>query len=180
MRAAARRRADPSFMHCTACRTALHLRAAAAAVAQTQLPGRPAAGCRVSARGGVRARRASIACACWLRMCELRTCECRPRWIYVYTLLALISSCRKVPGSEHSAAPLQPVFFYFLAFFRKIFTSRSFLERFQKMDPELGVGELRKIRHPRNVKFDKVLETCFQEQETHDFREPGTCEASNS
>jgi hypothetical protein len=71
-------------------------------------------------------------------------------------------------------------FFYFLAFFRKIFTSRSFLERFQKMDPELGVGELRKIRHPRNVKFDKVLETCFQEQETHDFREPGTCEASNS
>jgi hypothetical protein len=24
-----------------------------------------------------------------------------------------------------------------------------------------GVGELRKTRHPRNVKFDKVLETCF-------------------
>jgi hypothetical protein len=24
-----------------------------------------------------------------------------------------------------------------------------------------GVGEFRKTRHPRNVKFDKVLETCF-------------------
>jgi hypothetical protein len=25
----------------------------------------------------------------------------------------------------------------------------------------VGVGEFRKTRHPRNVKFDKVLETCF-------------------
>jgi hypothetical protein len=24
-----------------------------------------------------------------------------------------------------------------------------------------NVGEFRKTRHPRNVKFDKVLETCF-------------------
>jgi hypothetical protein len=24
-----------------------------------------------------------------------------------------------------------------------------------------SVGEFRKTRHPRNVKFDKVLETCF-------------------
>jgi hypothetical protein len=26
---------------------------------------------------------------------------------------------------------------------------------------EYGVGEFRKTRHPRNVKFDKVLKTCF-------------------
>jgi hypothetical protein len=26
---------------------------------------------------------------------------------------------------------------------------------------KFGVGEFRKTRHPRNVKFDKVLETCF-------------------
>jgi hypothetical protein len=25
----------------------------------------------------------------------------------------------------------------------------------------LSVAEFRKTRHPRNVKFDKVLETCF-------------------
>jgi hypothetical protein len=25
----------------------------------------------------------------------------------------------------------------------------------------LSVGEFRKTRHPRNVKFDKVLDTCF-------------------
>jgi hypothetical protein len=42
------------------------------------------------------------------------------------------------------------------------------------------VGEFRKTHHPRNAKFDKVLETCFQEEETHDFRKPGTREASNS
>jgi hypothetical protein len=27
--------------------------------------------------------------------------------------------------------------------------------------PSCGVGEFRKTRHPRNVKFDKILETCF-------------------
>jgi hypothetical protein len=27
--------------------------------------------------------------------------------------------------------------------------------------PEQDVGEFKKTRHPRNVKFDKVLETCF-------------------
>jgi hypothetical protein len=26
---------------------------------------------------------------------------------------------------------------------------------------QVSVGEFRKTRHPRNVKFDKVLETCF-------------------
>jgi hypothetical protein len=42
------------------------------------------------------------------------------------------------------------------------------------------VGEFRKTRHPQNVKSDKVLETCFQGQGIHDFRKPGTCEASDS
>jgi hypothetical protein len=43
-----------------------------------------------------------------------------------------------------------------------------------------SVGEFRKTRHPRNVRFDKVLETCFSGQGTHDFRRSGTCEASDS
>jgi hypothetical protein len=41
------------------------------------------------------------------------------------------------------------------------------------------VGEFRKTRHPRNVKFDKVLETCFSGA-GNDFRKPGTYEAPNS
>jgi hypothetical protein len=57
--------------------------------------------------------------------------------------------------------------------------------------PGLGppVGEFRKTRHPRNVKFDKVLETCFsgagnsrfsEAWNLWSFRKPGTWEASNS
>jgi hypothetical protein len=42
------------------------------------------------------------------------------------------------------------------------------------------VGEFTKTRHPRNVGFNKVLETCFQVQGIRDFRKPGTYEASNS
>jgi hypothetical protein len=42
------------------------------------------------------------------------------------------------------------------------------------------VGEFRKTRHPRNVKFDKVLETCFSGTGNSRFRKPGTCEASDS
>jgi hypothetical protein len=42
-----------------------------------------------------------------------------------------------------------------------------------------SVGEFRKTRHPRNVKFDKVLETCFSGTGNSHFRKPGTCEASD-
>jgi hypothetical protein len=34
-----------------------------------------------------------------------------------------------------------------------------------------NVGEFRKIRHPRNVKFDKVLETCFSGEGNSRFSE---------
>jgi hypothetical protein len=44
----------------------------------------------------------------------------------------------------------------------------------------ITVGEFRKNRHPRNVKLTKFLRHVFQVQETHDFRKPVTCEASNS
>jgi hypothetical protein len=43
-----------------------------------------------------------------------------------------------------------------------------------------SVGEFRKTRHPRNANIAKFLRHVFQEQETHDFWEPGTCEASDS
>jgi hypothetical protein len=33
------------------------------------------------------------------------------------------------------------------------------------------VGEFRKTRHPRNIKFDKVLETCFSETGNSQFSE---------
>jgi hypothetical protein len=58
--------------------------------------------------------------------------------------------------------------------------SRNWIVGVNPLPRGASVGEFRKTRHPCNVKFDKVLETCFQGQETHDFREPGTCDAPNS
>jgi hypothetical protein len=48
------------------------------------------------------------------------------------------------------------------------------------MSLQIGVGEFRKTRHPRNIEFNEVLEICFSGEGIYDFQESGTCEASGS
>jgi hypothetical protein len=53
----------------------------------------------------------------------------------------------------------------------RLLKAYTYIQAFRKTRTKRGVGEFRKTHHPRNVEFNKVLETCFSGVENSRFSE---------
>jgi hypothetical protein len=98
--------------------------------------------------------RAAATCRPWRRLISGAAFIRRFRSLHPPLVLGHYYSGKRTSFIPAEPSPLGPAGDTASAFVDRVISGRE-------PRPRLPVGEFRKTRHPRNVKFDKVIEICF-------------------